>query len=269
MLSSFKKNWTIYLIEAWALGMFMISASLFVILIEHPKLPIHSAIPSNFIRRVLIGAAMGLTAILLIYSAWGKRSGAHMNPAVTLAQLQLNRIQVADAIWYIIFQFIGGGLGIAIVYFLLPRYIADPSVNYVITTPGMENIWIALVLETLLSFIMLTLVLVLSNIKKLAAYTGYFVGLAITLFISFEAPFSGMSINPARTVGSAIWANVWTGVWLYFVGPIIGMQVAAWIYRKEYLMLKGECKSMKMHLSGNKHNSPIYKVLWFTTKNKQ
>lgn len=271
MLSSFKKNWTIYLIEAWALGMFMISAAIFVILIEHPQLPVYTIIPSSFVRRVLIGSAMGLTAILLIYSAWGKRSGAHMNPAVTLAQLQLNRIHITDAIWYIIFQFIGGALGIAVIQVLLPQYISAPSVNYVITTPiattpAMQGICIALGLEILLSFIMLTLVLVLSNIPKIASYTGYFVGITIALFITFEAPFSGMSINPARTVSSAIWANIWTRVWIYFIGPIIGMQAAAWIYRKEYLLFKGECKSMKMHLSGNKHNSPIYKVLWFTTR---
>jgi aquaporin Z len=264
MLNALKKNWSLYLIEAWGLGMFMISAALFVILIEEPRFPIRNAIPSGFVRRILIGIAMGLTAIGIIYSNWGKRSGAHINPAVTLAQYQLDRISGQDAVWYIIFQFVGSISGIAIVQILFPNYIADPSVNYVVTTPmATENgIWIAFICEIVLAFTMLTMVLIVSNHKTLANYTGYFVGLTVALFITFEAPFSGMSINPARTVGSAFWANAWTGIWLYFLAPIAGMQAAAWVYRKQYLVRKGECETMKMHLSGAKHECSTYEVLW-------
>jgi aquaporin Z len=264
MLDALKKNGLVYLIEAWGLGMFMISAALFVILIEHPDLPIRSAIPSDFVRRILIGIAMGLTAIGIIYSKWGKRSGAHINPAVTLAQYQLDRINGQDAIWYIIFQFLGSVIGIAIVQYSVPNYIAAPSVNYAVTTPmATENgILVAFICEMVLAFTMLTMVLTVSNHKTLANYTGYFVGLTVALFITIEAPFSGMSINPARTVGSAFWANVWTGLWIYFVAPISGMQAAAWIYRKRYLIRKGECETMKMHLSGKKHECSTYDVLW-------
>ena len=264
MVKALKKNWSVYLIEAWGLGMFMISAALFVILIEHPDLPIRAAIPSDFVRRILIGMAMGLTAIGIIYSNWGKRSGAHINPAVTLAQFQMDRINGQDAVWYIIFQFIGSILGIALIKFLLPNYIADPSVNYVITTPfqGNNGNLVAFVCEIGLSFTMLTMVLIVSNHEKLANYTGYFVGLTVALFITFEAPFSGMSINPARTIGSAVWANVWTGMWLYFIAPVAGMQAAAWVYRKQYRVRKGECETLKMHLSGEKHTCSTYEILW-------
>jgi aquaporin Z len=269
MLNSLKQNYKIYLIEAWALGMFMISAALFTILIEHPSLPIRGMIPSGFMRRILIGSAMGLTAIFLIYSKWGKRSGAHINPAVTLAQFSLDRITKNDTIWYIIFQFIGGVLGILFVKIFLPKYLADESVNYVITSPkiSQNGILIAFLLEMALSFIMLTMVLTVSNLPKIANYTGYFVGILVALFITFEAPFSGMSINPARTFGSSFWANNWSSIWLYFVAPISGMQLAGWLYRKNYRVKNGECESMKMHLSGEKHDSPIYKVLWFSRKN--
>jgi aquaporin Z len=266
MINLLKTNYKIYLIETWALGMFMISAAIFTILIEHPNLPIRGAIPSSFLRRILIGSAMGLTAILLIYSKWGKRSGAHINPAVTLAQLQLNRITIQDAIWYIVFQFIGGILGIFIVKIILPNYVADESVNYVITTPqtSSNGILTAFLCEIALSFMMLTMVLTISNLPKIDKFTGYFVGILVALFITFEAPFSGMSINPARTVGSAFWANNWSSIWLYFVAPITGMQAAAWLYRKNYRLKNGECETMKMYLSGEKHDSPIYKVLWFS-----
>lgn len=267
MLQCFNQNWKIYLIEAWALGVFMISASLVVIFIEHPDFPIRTLIPSDFSRRVLIGAAMGTTAILLIYSKWGKLSGAHMNPAVTLAQFQLDRITKQDAIWYIIFQFLGGICGVAFIKLLLPTLIAAPSVNYVVTSPqaSMYGVLIAFFAETLMAFLMLTMVLTVSNKLKIAKYTGYFVGITVMLFITFEAPISGMSINPARTLSSAFWANNWTAIWLYFVAPISGMQTAAWLYRKGYRLKKGECGSMKMHMSGSNHNSPIYKVLWFSS----
>ena len=260
MLISFKKNWKIYLIEAWGLGMFMISACVFTIIIFHQNSPINAQIHSDFTKRLLIGTAMGLTAIFLIYSKWGKKSGTHINPAVTLAQYQLDRISLEDAVFYIIFQFIGSILGVAIVYFILPAYLSNPSVSFAVTTPARGN-FVALFYEFLLSFSMLTMVLTISNYPKLAPFTGYFVGFTVAMFITFEAPFSGMSMNPARTFGSAFWANIWTSLWIYFLAPIAGMQSAAWLFRKQYFNKKGECGSMKMHFSGEEHNCQTYEVL--------
>ena len=94
MLSKLRKNWPEYLIEAWALGTFMVSAGACTMLSEHPSSPVRAAIADADIRRVLIGVCMGLTAIALIYSPWGKRSGAHMNPAVTLTFLRLGKVAV-------------------------------------------------------------------------------------------------------------------------------------------------------------------------------
>lgn len=261
MWQTLQKNWRIYLIEAWALGMFMVSAALFTILIENPNLPVRNAIESPLIRRLLIGIAMGITAVLLIYSRWGKRSGAHMNPAVTLTFLQLDRIRPNDAAWYIIAQFIGGTLGVLLFKWLTYDYIADPAVNYAVTVPGMEGIWVALLLEISLSFTLFVTVLFSSNSSKWSSYTGYLVGLLLVFYITFEAPFSGMSINPARTVASALPANVWTGWWLYFVGPIFGMNLAGYFYRRWYRKTHHDnCLTMKCHMSGEHHASPTYDV---------
>jgi aquaporin Z len=90
---------------------------------------------------------MGLTATGLIYSGWGKRSGAHLNPAVTLAQWRLNRITTPDAAAYIVAQFAGGALGIALVHGLLPAYMTYPAVNDVVTMPGPAGVWVALAFE--------------------------------------------------------------------------------------------------------------------------
>ncbi len=268
MLETFRKNWPLYLIEAWALGTFMLVASLAVILIEHPDFPVRAAIPSSLVRRALIGVCMGLTAISLIYSPWGKRSGAHLNPAVTLAQWRLNRITTSDALFYILAQFMGGALAIAALNALIPDLMAHPTVNYVATVPGSAGVWVALGLEFCLAFCMLTMVLSLSNSRQLAPYTGYFVGVVVALYITFEAPYSGMSINPARTVSSALSANSWTAIWIYFVGPIAGMTLAGWLYRLRYRRRYGECYSMNMHLSGQQNGCRTYQVLWWSGEQK-
>jgi aquaporin Z len=89
--SALRQHWPEYLIEGWALGMFMVSAAIFTALLEYPGSPVHQLIPNGAIRRGFIGLAMGLTAVALIYSPWGRQSGAHMNPATTLTFLWLGK----------------------------------------------------------------------------------------------------------------------------------------------------------------------------------
>ncbi|RIV24014.1 aquaporin family protein [Fibrisoma montanum] len=263
MAPTLRKKWPVYLIEAWALGTFMLMASFVVILIEHPAFPVRGAVPSPLLRRALIGFAMGLTAISLIYSRWGKLSGAHLNPAVTIAQWRLNRIALPDALAYIVAQFVGGVLAIALLHHLIPYFMTHPTVNHVATVPGETGVWIALAFEFGMSFLMLSMVLALSNSRRLAPYTGYFVGVLVAVYITVEAPYSGMSINPARTVSSAMSAGVWTALWIYFVGPIAGMSLAGWLYRRQYRRRYGECRSMAMHLSGQRNGCQTYEVLWW------
>ncbi|MBO0932320.1 MIP/aquaporin family protein [Fibrella aquatilis] len=259
-----RSHWQTYLIEAWALGTFMVVASAVVIVVQHPALPVRAALPSTWLRRGLIGVVMGLTAVGLIYSRWGKQSGAHLNPAVTLAQWQLNRISTPNALAYVAAQFVGGWLGVALMHGLFPAYMTHPDVNYAVTIPGPTGVWVALVLEFMMAFVLLTMVLTLSNSRQLAPYTGYFVGLVVALYITVEAPYSGMSINPARTVSSAVWANDWSGWWLYFLGPTAGMWLAGWLFRRRYRRLHGECRSMTMHLSGRPNGCATYQVLWWS-----
>src|SRR5208337_2429400 len=84
MAAAFRAHWPEYLMEASELGIFMVSACLFTVALEHPASAIRNAVPSVLFRRALTGLAMGLSAIAIIYSPWGKRSGAHFNPSVTL-----------------------------------------------------------------------------------------------------------------------------------------------------------------------------------------
>ncbi len=136
MINALKQHWPEYLMEAAALGIFMISACLFGILLEHPDSPVRRLIADPFLRRFLAGLAMGLTAITIIYSPWGKQSGAHMNPSVTLTFFRLGKISGWDAVFYVLFQFIGGVTGVLLVAGALGRLIANPAVSYVVTVPG-------------------------------------------------------------------------------------------------------------------------------------
>lgn len=235
MIDALRQHWPEYLIEAAGLGIFMISAGLFATILEYPGSPLRQAISNPFLRRIPMGLAMGFTAVAIIYSPWGKRSGAHINPAVTLTFYRLGKIKPYDALFYILAQFAGGAAGVYLIAWLVGKPIADPAVNYVVTIPGSAGIAAAFVAEVLLSFGLLNMVLFSTNRKNLNVYTGLFAGTLVALFIIFEAPFSGMSINPARTFGSALPANLWTAFWIYMTAPPLGMLLAAEIY----LRLKG------------------------------
>ena len=98
--------------KAAGLGIFMVSAAVFTTLFEYPHSAVYAAIPDPLVRRVCIGIAMGLTAIGIIYSPWGKQSGAHLNPAVTLTFFRLGKIEGVDATFYVLAQSLGGLIGV-------------------------------------------------------------------------------------------------------------------------------------------------------------
>lgn len=234
-LAPLRYHWPEYLMEAAGLGTFMVSACVFAAILEHPASPARQAIADPFARRVLMGIGMGLTAVGIIYSPWGKQSGAHMNPSVTLAFLRLGKVEPWDALFYIVAQFGGGLAGVLVAAAVIGPRIADPSVNYVVTTPSLEGPAIAFLAEFVISFGLMSVVLVVSNTDGLARFTGLFAGALVAIYISVEAPLSGMSMNPARTFGSALPARLWTALWVYFTAPPLGMLLAAEVY----LRLKG------------------------------
>jgi aquaporin Z len=230
MTDTLKRHWPEYLMEAAELGAFMISALLFVALLQYPASPVRQAIPSDFARQALTGVAMGLTAIGIIYSPLGKRSGAHFNPSITLTFLRLGKVAPWDAVFYVLAQFAGGVAGVAIAGLLLGRIAAAPTVGYAVTTPGPWGVGAAFAAEVAISFLMMTMVLNVSNTPAIARYTGLIAGCLVATFITLESPLSGMSMNPARSLGSAVPAQVWTALWIYFTAPLIGMLAAAEVF---------------------------------------
>jgi aquaporin Z len=230
MWPSLRHHWPEYLIEGWALGTFMMSAGVFATLLDAPSSPLHQAIGDPTLRRVLGGIAMGLTAIVLIYSPWGQRSGAHMNPAVTLTFLRLGKIHPWDAFFFALAHFVGGLLGVLLVARLLGGVFTGAPVNYAATMPGPPGPWVALVAEIAIAALLILTILTVSNTPRIARYAGLCAGVLVASYISIEAPLSGMSMNPARSFASAAPALMWQHFWIYLVAPVIGMLCGAQIY---------------------------------------
>jgi len=231
-MDALRRHWPEYLMEAWGLGTFMVSACLVTALIEHPGSAVRQALPDPTLRRALIGLAMGATAIGIVYSPWGKQSGAHINPSFTLAFLRLGKIAPWDAAFYTAAQFAGATVGVVLAALVLGSRIADPAVGYAVTVPGPAGPSVAFLAEAAISFGLMTLVLAATTHPRVARFTGILVGLTVAAYIGIEAPFSGMSMNPARTFGSAVVAQVWTAFWLYVAAPVAGMLAAAEVHRR-------------------------------------
>jgi aquaporin Z len=230
MGAALRAHWPEYLIEAAGLGLFMVSACAFGTLLGHPASPAVEALPDPLTRRLLMGAAMGLTAVALIYSPWGQRSGAHFNPATTFTFWRLGKVAPADALLYALAQAIGGLAGVGLAAAVLGEGLGHPAVDYVATLPGPWGTAAAFLAEALIAFVLMSVVLATANVPRLGRFTGLFAGALVAAYITVEAPISGMSMNPARSLASAVPAGAWAPLWIYFMAPPLGMLLAAEAY---------------------------------------
>ena len=231
-MSAPRVHWREAALDGALIGLFLVSACAFGTLLEAEASPVRSGVPDPLVRRALMGAAMGLTAVALIYSPWGRRSGAQMNPAITLAFTRLGRMPRRDAPAYVIAQLIGAALGVALMGLALGPPLALPPVRFVETVPGPLGAWPAFGAELLLSATLMLVVLETSTRERLAPWTGAIAGALVATWIFVEAPISGMSLNPARTLGSALAAGRLEHLWIYSVAPPLGMWLAAEIHAR-------------------------------------
>lgn len=212
-----------YLCESLGLALFMISAATFGVILDHPSSPVVEVLGESWARRALFGLAMGTTAVALITSPWGKRSGAHMNPATTLTFWSLGKVRTENAIGYMVFQFLGGILGLMAASVTFAALVPAPATWHVPTLPGLSGVAVAFVAELCISALLMVVVLTVSNLRRLQEYTPWFAGAAVATFITLEAPLSGMSMNPARSLASAVVSGRYEAIWIYFTAPPLGM----------------------------------------------
>jgi aquaporin Z len=144
-------------------------------------------------------------------------------------------MRLRDAGFYMLFQFLGGLAGVLLMTLILGALLADPSVNYVATLPGNRGAGAAFLTEVLISAVLMTVVLAVQGVPRLARFTGLFAGAVVATNITLAAPLSGMSMNPARSFASALPAGAWHWLWIYFTAPPLGMLLAA----QAFLWIRG------------------------------
>lgn len=250
MIENLKIHWQVYLMEAFGLAGFVIGAGLLTILLEHPDLPVMKSSLGKYavLRRIPLGIIMGgyITAVIFLS---GKKSGAHINPSVTWTFFRLGKINFSDAFFYTIAQFSGAIGGALLLKSTIGSLFGHPLINYGNTAPKPPHTAMAaFIAEFIISFILMLAVLMAGSSKRFEKYVALISGILITLYLIIELPFSGMSLNPARSFAGAVAANKFEHVWIYFVAPTLAMLTAA----EMYLLWK------KKQLSDNKN---VYNVI--------
>jgi aquaporin Z len=220
-------HWPEYLMEAAEAGLYLFSVCTFATLLWHPKSPIHRYLPSQAVRRMLMGSAISATIIAIVLSPWGKQSGAHFNPAVTFTFYRLRKMALWDVVFYCTAQLFGAVAGIALTSLLLQGAPGHKAVHYAATVPGMYGDAVAFIAELVISFTLMSAILFASNHRILAPYTHYLAAIMVGAYIAFESPLSGTSANSARTFGPAAYAGYWNTLWIYFIAPPMGMLAGA------------------------------------------
>jgi aquaporin Z len=169
--------------------------------------------------------AFVLTAIVF---AIGYKSGAHVNPAVTVAFLITKRMNAIDGIFYIIFQIIGGILAASVVFAIF-----GPAISSSVTLPADNNVIRAFLLETAMTFTLVYIVLTTAATasNKIAPLAGLAIGLTLGFNVIFGGSISGGSLNPARSFGPALITGNLSYNWIYWIAPVIGGLIAAGLHR--------------------------------------
>jgi aquaporin Z len=218
-------HWREYLMEAAELCMLMISICLSGTLLYNMASPLSAL--SGFTRALLMGTFVAGATLLIIRSPSGRRTGAHFNPALTLIYFFLGRVHRWDALFYILFQFAGAVIGVFFGHEALGSRLSAPPVCYVITVPGSYGIAVAFLAEVILSALLIVVILFTANRIHLVSWGPFFMALITVFYYGFCSSLSGFSVNPARSFSSALYASMWKGLWIYFLGPCWGMIAAA------------------------------------------
>ncbi|MDD4767154.1 MAG: MIP family channel protein [Desulfotomaculaceae bacterium] len=171
--------------------------------------------------------AFGLVIVAMAYSI-GNISGCHINPAVSIAMLVSGKMKGSDFIGYIIAQFAGAVAGAAILMYLLGS-------NAALGQNGLYNgdILKSLIVEVILTFVFVIAILGVTSKTENSQVAGLVIGLSLTLVHLIGIPFTGTSVNPARSFGPALLTggDALSNVWVFIVAPLIGGVLAAVVYR--------------------------------------
>ena len=248
--SLLRLHWPEYLMEAACSARSWCRLAFSARSTEFPQSPVNQAIPSISCDGLLGGISMGITAIAIIYSPWGKQSGAHINPIGDAHVFPAWQDRVLGRSFLYDIAICRGGFRSAFRRPASRREQSRPGRSIRGHDTGPRGPWVALVAEYVIgdgNDVGRSLFLESSSP---GGYTGLVAGMLVATYITLEAPFSGMSMNPARTFGSAFPSGIWARLWVYLTAPPLGMLTASELY----LWRKGRqaVKCCKLHHDNNK-----------------
>ena len=216
--------------------------------------PLPDLLPSAGLRRFLTGALFGSVAALVAVSALGRISGAHLNPAVTLAFWLEGKLAWRDAAFYVVAQFAGGVAGALP---LLGWGAMGRSVSFGATLPGAGvSPWTALLAEAGVTGLFIVTIFITAAHPRTRRFTPLTVPVFFSILVWLEAPISGTSANPARSVGPALIADVIRDQWIYFAGPCLGAALAVICFRLEIAGLRRVTAARLFHFHLDEDPSP-------------
>jgi len=228
-----KFPWRNYLSEFIGTALLLGVGLSFVILDFGAGSPVVHWLPDAGLRRLITGFLFGATGALIAISYVGKISGAHINPVVSLAFCLKGKLCWRDTVGYMLAQFVGAIVG------CLPLLLwgqMGGSVNFGNTAPGNGcTVWTALMGEIATTIGLIVGLFVFLGHKRLRRFTPLLFPFLYALMVYAEAPLSGTSTNPARSLGPAIVSGVWSGWWIYFIGPLIGTLIGLAIHEFPWL----------------------------------
>jgi aquaporin Z len=181
-------------------------------------------LPSVKLRQTITGFLFGCVGASIAVSAVGKESGAHINPAVSLAFWLFQKLDTRTALGYMVAQLIGACVGCVP---LLAWGSMGRSVAFGATLPGQGyTIETVLMGEIITTFALVAALCLFIGFRHLRPFTPFMIPFLYAVMVPLEASISGTSTNPARTFGPAVISGQWEGWWVYWVGPILGAIVA-------------------------------------------
>src|SRR4029078_9109457 len=186
----------------------------------------HFEIKNEMLRNIATGILMGATALFIFFAPFTAPSGSHINPAVTITFLRLDKMCRYDAMFYIIFQILGGSIAVYVMILFLGNALTNAPVNFAVTIPGKYGVIPAAITEYFIAVITMSMVFFTSSNEHLKKYTRIFSGFLVSTWVILAGPISGFGINPARSFASAFPAHIYTSFWIYLCMPFAGMLTA-------------------------------------------
>jgi aquaporin Z len=216
--------WSLFLSEVIGTALLVLGGLTCVILMFGEGSPLPGLLPSVGLRSAITGFLFGTTGALIALSPVGTVSGAHINPAVTVAFWLAGKISWGTVRIYVVAQLVGAALGALP---LLAFGNMGRSVAFGATVPGAGySVWSALAGETVTTFAMVTLLCVFVAYRPLRPFTPGIFPPLFSFMVWAESAVSGTSCNPARSFGPSLVSGVWDGWWIYWVGPLLGTFLA-------------------------------------------